>query len=95
MAAPSPRPPADNLVKEIVTIDKFRVPKFSSKDFIESLCYRHLQTAKSSRQKEFDPKPFIRTFESSIEVRVDNRMHGKHNLFLPIEEDIIPVYNTN
>ncbi|KAI9142981.1 exocyst complex component Sec10-like protein [Paraphysoderma sedebokerense] len=70
MAAPSPRPPADNLVKEIVTIDKFRVPKFSSKDFIESLCYRHLQTAKSSRQKEFDPKPFIRTFESSIEELV-------------------------
>lgn len=54
----------ENGPKDVLKVDNFK-GKFSPKDFIETLSSKLLE---STKVNEFDPKPFIRNFESVTEV---------------------------
>ncbi|KAJ3279781.1 Exocyst complex component 5 [Borealophlyctis nickersoniae] len=68
---------ADSAIKEIVKLDTFR-GKFVPRDFIESISAKQIVQARANPQ-EFDPKPFIRNFESGVEelLRLKRKVQNK------------------
>ncbi|KAG8920301.1 Exocyst complex component 5 [Tulasnella sp. 417] len=77
--APIPRPrpnkdlyPVDPTVQDLLKLSTFSSDKFDIKDFIASMSEKLIAQSKAE-PGPFDPKPFIRTFESAVDVLIDLR----------------------
>ncbi|KAG8901835.1 Exocyst complex component 5 [Tulasnella sp. 408] len=77
--APIPRPrankdlyPVDPAIQDLLKISTFSSDKFDIKDFIASMSEKLIAQSKAE-PGPFDPKPFIRTFESAVDVLIDLR----------------------
>ncbi|KAG8956725.1 Exocyst complex component 5 [Tulasnella sp. 424] len=77
--APIPRPratkelyPVDPAVQDLLKLSTFSSDKFDIKDFIASMSEKLIAQSKAE-PGPFDPKPFIRTFESAVDVLIDLR----------------------
>ncbi|KAG0270149.1 Exocyst complex component 5 [Actinomortierella ambigua] len=87
MSKPTPRVPRvyelDDELKAILKIASFK-GSFSSKAFIEKLSNGIIQTRIRENSNTFDPKPFIRTFESSLE-ELDKLSNGMQKMITDLE----------
>jgi hypothetical protein len=69
--------------KDVLRIENFKGKNFNSRDFIESLSYKLTaefnKPAKDGQEFDFDPRPFIRTFESVTEelLRLKRKITSK------------------
>ncbi|KAJ3054447.1 Exocyst complex component 5 [Rhizophlyctis rosea] len=68
---------ADSSIKDFIKLDAFKA-KFNAKDFIEIISSKNVTQGQSNTQ-EFDPKPFIRNFESAVEelLRLRKKVQNK------------------
>ncbi|KAJ3152868.1 Exocyst complex component 5 [Geranomyces variabilis] len=73
----SGRPTVVEPIKEIVRLDTFK-GKFAAGEFVEALSAKLVAHAQNT-PRQFDPKPFIRTFEASIDelLRLKRKVHNK------------------
>ncbi|TPX51291.1 hypothetical protein SeMB42_g00272 [Synchytrium endobioticum] len=55
-----------SFIKEHLKADSFKVTNFSKREIIESLSAKLVQAARE-KPREFDPTPFVRTFESALD----------------------------
>ncbi|KAF8514881.1 exocyst complex component Sec10 [Hysterangium stoloniferum] len=63
--------PLDPSVEEVLTLSTFE-DKFDVKDFVSSISEKLISQSKAT-PGPFDPKPFIRTFESAVDKLLDIR----------------------
>ncbi|KAJ3045432.1 Exocyst complex component 5 [Rhizophlyctis rosea] len=68
---------ADSSIKDFIKLDTFKT-KFNARDFIEAISSKNVVQAQGNTQ-EFDPKPFIRNFESAVEelLRLRKKVQNK------------------
>ncbi|KAJ3021108.1 Exocyst complex component 5 [Thoreauomyces humboldtii] len=74
----SPKNPVIEPAREVVKLELFK-GKFVASDFVETLSANLVVRAQSNTPRQFDPKPFIRNFEASIDelLRLKRKVHNK------------------